>query len=499
MEKVVDITKSGKPIKPIWKKLICAGRAHEVLRADWQQQLKKIQREIGFEYIRFHGIFNDEMMVYNEDDNGNAWYDWHYVDEVFDFLLSEKIRPIVELGFTPEKMKSGDRTVFWWKGNVTPPADYQKWCRLIDAFIRHCINRYGRYEVLKWYFEVWNEPNITPFWTGTQEQYFDLYKETVKTIKLIDTGLKVGGPATSGSAIGDCAPWVEDFFHYCEENHISVDFVSTHPYPNEWPIIDSPIHTYRDEQGTYRSLEWLKRTVQISAFKNAEILITEWNSSPSPRDLVHDTAFMANFIIQNNVRCMELADALGFWTFTDVFEENGAGSSVFHGGFGLLTQQGFEKPAYHGYFFLSRLGSEILELGENFIVTRREDRIQILAWNYVHYNETFSKGDGSALTLYNRYSIFEKKEDFNFKINLLNLTGEYKVTTYEFNQDTGSVFDWWLKNGAPENIHSDEIEILKNNMKPQGSLKYITAEGTAAFEHKIKPHGFVFIELTEII
>ncbi|HCL02099.1 MAG TPA: xylann 1,4-beta-xylosidase [Lachnoclostridium phytofermentans] len=499
MQKVVDITKNGNKVKPIWKKLICAGRAHEVLRADWQQQLKKIQKEIGFEYIRFHGLFNDEMMVYNEDMNGNAWYDWHYVDEVFDFLLGEQLRPIVELGFTPEKMKSGNQNVFWWKGNVTPPADYKKWCRMIDSFIRHCMNRYGKSEVLKWYFEVWNEPNISPFWSGTQEQYFLLYKETVKTIKQIHNGLKVGGPASSASAIGDNAPWVEDFLHYCEENHVCVDFVSTHPYPNEWPLIDNPVHTYRDEQGTYRSLDWLKRTVANSAFKDAEIHITEWNSSPSPRDLVHDTAFMANFIIQNNLYCMELTNSLGFWTFTDVFEENGAASSVFHGGFGLLTQQGLEKPAYHGYYFLSRLGSEVIELGEDFIVTRSEDNIQILAWNYVHYNEAFSAGDGSALTLYDRYSIFQQKEELYFNIKLVNLAGEYKVTTYKFDRDTGSVFDWWVKNGAPENIDLEEKEILQSNMKPQGGIKYIEADGAFSFEHSIKPHGFVFVELTKLI
>ena len=148
---LIDQETAGKTFKPHWNRLITAGRAHEGLYAPWRAQLRQVQKEIGFSYIRFHGIFNDEMMIYREDENGNPQYNWQYSDDLLDFLLEIGLRPIMELGFTPTAMRTGEQTIFWWKGNVTPPV-HEKWEALITAFIRHCMARYGRSEVEKWYF-----------------------------------------------------------------------------------------------------------------------------------------------------------------------------------------------------------------------------------------------------------------------------------------------------------------------------------------------------------
>jgi len=242
---------------------------------------------------------------------------------------------------------------------------------------------------------------------------------------------------------------------------------------------------------------WLKKTVEKFAYKEAEIHITEWNSSPSCRDYVHDTAFMAPFIIQNNIRSIGLADSIGFWDITDIFEESGANQSIFHGGFGLLNVQGLEKPSYHGYWFLSRLGGEILDKGESYIVTRKDDRIQVLMWNYCHYNEVFAKGDSSGLKKYDRYSIFEDKKDIDFRINVDNLKGNYRIIKYVFDRQNGSVYDSWIANGAPENPDKEELEILRSNMKPKGSICYIQGSSINT-DISIKPHGVVFIELSKV-
>ena len=240
-------------------------------------------------------------MIYHEE-NGQPVYNFHYLDTLFDFLLEVNLRPLLELSFMPYDLASGEAYVFWWKDNITPPKDYQRWSDLVTATIRHCIHRYGLEEVLRWYFEVWNEPNlINGFWSSTQEEYFKLYEVTAKAIKGLDSRLRVGGPATSDSG-GVKAPWVD--------------------------------------------LQRIRACVDQSPFKEAEIHLTEWNSSPSPRDLVHDTAFMAPFVVMNNLKGLGLVDSLAFWTFTDVFEEGRAGNTLFHGGFGLLNTQGLKKPSY---------------------------------------------------------------------------------------------------------------------------------------------------------
>src|SRR5476651_1258637 len=162
-----------------------AGRANEGLRADWQRQLQEVKKELGFRYIRFHGLLSDDMGVYREDKAGNAIYNWQYIDELYDFLLSIHVRPFVEFGFMPKALASGERTVFWWKANVSPPKDYDKWGALITALVQHWTERYGEAELKQWYFEVWNEPNLQYFWAGTQADYFHLYQATVGAVKSV--------------------------------------------------------------------------------------------------------------------------------------------------------------------------------------------------------------------------------------------------------------------------------------------------------------------------
>lgn len=492
-----DYKKQGDGYKPTWGKLITAGRASEGLYADWREQLKRVQKEIGFEYIRFHGIFNDDMMVYRETKEGEPIYNWQYFDSLFDFLLSIGLRPMLELGFMPTAMRSGEQTIFWWEGNVTPPKDYKKWADLIEATVKHCINRYGLQEVLKWYFEVWNEANITPFWSSDMDEYFKLYEVTVNTIKKVNPDLRVGGPATSSSDDDTC-PWIGEFLEFCEKKNLPVDFVSTHPYPNSYPLYNYGYPCYKDENGTYRSLKWLEETMSKTPYKDAEVHITEWNSSPNCRDLVHDTAFMTSYIVQNNLKVLGLADSIGFWDFTDIFEEESLGDTIFHGGFGMINVQGLLKPSYHGYWFLSKLGDEIIEKGDDYVVTRKDDRVQILLWNYCHYNDKYANGERDDATEYDRYGVFEEKQAKNFKLDIKNLPENVRVVKYVFDRENGSVFDNWVKNGHPANPDLEELEILKASMKPTGSICYKNGAELANSEVSVNPFGVTLLEIKPI-
>src|SRR5690348_81418 len=202
-----DLQQTNGTLNTMFKRCVGAGRANEGLRADWQRQLTYAHRECGFQYIRMHGLLTDDMGVYREN-KGKPEYNWQYIDELFDFLHSIGMKPFVELGFMPNALASGSKTIFWWRGNVTPPRDMAKWADLIRAFVLHEQERYGKAEVRTWYFEVWNEPNLKDgFWTGTQQQYFDLYAATARALKSVSPDYKVGGPATAGCG------WVPEFIH----------------------------------------------------------------------------------------------------------------------------------------------------------------------------------------------------------------------------------------------------------------------------------------------
>src|SRR5665811_262661 len=210
----VDYNKISGKLNTMFNECVGAGRANEGLRADWQQQLAYVRKECGFKYIRMHGLLTDDMGVYKEDRNGNPEYNYMYIDVLFDFLQSIGMKPFIELGFMPSALASGNQTIFWWRGNVTPPKDYAKWEALVRNLTQHFTERYGEEEVKSWYFEVWNEPNLSPgFWSGTQAEYFKLYSSSVKAIKSVNQAYRVGGPGTAGAA------WESEMIDFCNKNN----------------------------------------------------------------------------------------------------------------------------------------------------------------------------------------------------------------------------------------------------------------------------------------
>ncbi|MCC2315574.1 GH39 family glycosyl hydrolase [Cellulomonas xiejunii] len=400
----------GRTLHHVWNECVGAGRANEALRADWQAHFQEAVDLLGARYVRFHGLYHDDMFVYRGDDGGGGGFGpptplvdpvhtFSYVDKVFDFILSTGARPFVELGFMPRALATQTETLFWWKAHCSPPNDMSRWADLVSATVRHWIERYGIDEVLQWRFEVWNEPNLVPmFWTGTRTQYFELYEASVRAIKAIDERLLVGGPSTSvfvpdaryagetedrtaSIATGEAADpdaldwrpvWIEEFIAWCAERDLPVDFVTAHLYPTDYAATPSggakEISRYVD--ATYDDLTLLRGIIASSPYPDAEVHITEWSTSPSSRDRSHDTLFAATYITRAYLRCAELADSISYWTFTDVFEEGGAGLGPFHGGFGLVNEQGLHKPTFHAFAMLSRLGDEVLADLPHGVLTR---------------------------------------------------------------------------------------------------------------------------------
>ncbi|KAB8173039.1 GH39 family glycosyl hydrolase [Microbispora catharanthi] len=406
----------------VWSKCIGAGRANEALRADWQRQFAEVVDACGIEYIRFHGVFHDDMFVYRESYGGGFGpnsplaepvYTFSYVDKVFDFIVDCGVRPFVELGFMPRELATETETVFWWGAHCSPPKDMARWVELVTRSVEHWIDRYGLDEVREWRFEVWNEPNLVPhFWTGTKTEYFELYEQTVTAIKNIDPALKVGGPATSvfvpddrykgevedraatheTAAASDVDAldwrpvWIEDFIAWCAERGLPIDFISTHTYPTDFAfaVDGEAVHITRYADATFDDLTLLRKLVSNSAYPDAEIHITEWSTSPSSRDFIHDTVFAATSITRSYLQCATLADSISYWTFTDVFEEGGAGIGPFHGGFGLVNEGGVHKPTFHAFTMLERLGDRLLLATSDGVVTRdsRTSAVSAVFFNY---------------------------------------------------------------------------------------------------------------------
>jgi xylan 1,4-beta-xylosidase len=481
-----DATGPGRPLVHFWSKVVGAGRANEGLRSTWQEELAIAAKYDGFQYVRFHGIFQDDMFVYREDALGNPVYNFQYVDDLYDRMLAQGVRPFVELSFSPGLLAPVHNTTFWWRADGSPPSDYNKWADLVHAFVQHCIDRYGIDEVRRWYFEVWNEPNLYEsfFRGGSQEKYFDLYRVTVQTIKAIDPELRVGGPATSNFNMDSDAlekaeasgkpfdpfsipwrpVWITDFLNYCQQNHLTVDFVSTHPYPQDFAIDQPGVperqHYRRSIDATRDDLRTIQEIVSHSDYPKAEIHLTEWNSSPSPVDHAHDSLAAAAFVAKTNLESIGLVDSLSYWVFTDVFEENRNIDSIFHGGFGLINYQEIVKPAFHAYRMMNELGDQILAQVPGGIVTRfsKSGLISAVAYNYP---SEMKASLPVSTTLQAADAIDGSGSARPFTLDLTHLPPGASFLIETLDQQHGDAVAAWEAMGKPEPPNRKQTELLR--------------------------------------
>ena len=375
----IELGKVTGPLPHFWE--MCAGsdRTAVGLRDQWRQDLVRAHRDFGMQSVRCHGLFDDEMGIAAQ---GAGDYNFLYVDQIYDFMIEHGVRPFVELSFMPEAFASSGNRIFSYKGNTSPPRNWQDWYDMVQAFTRHCVQRYGIGEVVGWRFEVWNEPNID-FWTGTQEQYFELYRKSVLAIKSVDKRLQVGGPATAQ------LDWIPDLIRYCAGKDLPLDFVSSHIYP-----LDPQGHIFTgDKMYTYeevipRGVAQVKHQVESSAMPHLPIWITEWSSS--------NLAFIAHTIKE----CIGLADAMAYWTFSNVFEEQGVPRGIFNSSYGMIGQWGIPRPALHAFALMHKLGETQLRTSEGpVLATRRADgSVAVLVWNLIPEENVrfFANGNPAA-------------------------------------------------------------------------------------------------------
>lgn len=466
-----DFGGSAAAFPHFWEQVVGSDHAPIALRADWQAQLARCHDELGFRSVRFHGLLSDDMGTLIEHADA-LLYSFYNIDKVFDFVIGIGMRPFVELGFMPRALASGDKTVFRYAANVTPPKDYAQWAQLIRRLIAHWVARYGYAEVRRWHFEVWNEPNLEDFWTGTQAEYFKLYKHTVAAIKGVDAELKVGGPATAKNA------WVTDFVEFCADQQIACDFVSTHHYPTdalgkesddtETALAESPRSLLREQAQEAKDEAGAK-----------PLFYTEWNSSSNPRDPLHDEPYAAAFVIKTIMEARGLVEGYSFWTFTDIFAENYFPSVPFHGGFGLLNLQGIAKPIYRAFELLHRLGDEQLTVEGlhatvDVWVVRGTGKVTVLASNYERPRHPLRRE--------------------HLQIALANAPQPGEVSIERIDDEHANAKALWLTMGSPEYPDATQVERLhKASALHRQPLASRYEDATLFLEVELPPQGVVAI------
>jgi xylan 1,4-beta-xylosidase len=492
----VDFNIEKGPLNTMFKECVGAGRANEGLRADWQQQLTYVRQECGFKYIRMHGLLTDDMAVYSHDRDGKPAYNYMYVDVLFDFLHSIGMKPFVELGFMPSALASGNKTIFWWRGNVTPPRDYEKWEALIENLVRHFTERYGEEEVKSWYFEVWNEPNLDGFWAGTQEEYFKLYKHAARGIKKVNQSYRVGGPGTAGAA------WENEMIDFCAKNNVPIDFVSTHAYGVKQGFLDeyggSGTVLDKDPMSVSGDVVQSKSEITVSGRPNLELHYTEWSASYTPADPIHDSYHEAAYVLQKLKQAGTAANSMSYWVFTDIFEEAGPRLTPFHGGFGMLTIQGINKPVFYAYQFLNRLGNTELHNNDASSWVCKDDKggIQALVWDF-----TYTLPDSVNNQAYYVNDLPARSKG-KVKFNLNNIPeGTYAVEAYKVGYRSNDAHTTYTLMGRPSQLSKEQVEQIKKLNDGSPFLRdVVQVKAGKAFSHdlELRENDVVLLRLTKL-
>jgi xylan 1,4-beta-xylosidase len=426
---VIDARAPARPFPHYWERMFGSGRAILSLRESYRNDLRQVKRATDFQYVRFHAIFHDEVGLYDEDERGKPSYNFSYVDQIYDGLLANGVRPFVELSFMPRKLASKlIEHPFWYHPYTAPPKDWKRWGDLIEQFGRHLVERYGIDEVSQWYFEVWNEPNID-FWSGDPKEttYYQLYDVTARALKRVSPRLRVGGPATAQAA------WVDRFIQHCVAEGVPVDFVSTHVYANDSArdVFGTNEPIGRDQM-VYRAVKKVHEQVKASARPDLPLIISEYNASYRNEVDVTDSPFMGPWLANTIRQCDGLADILAYWTFSDVFEEQGVVKRPFYGGFGLIAAGSIPKAAFNAFQLLHLLGGQRLASGsDTALVTRRADgSLAIALWNY-------APPEGEAAPRH-------------FTLSLRNDSSLRRVRIQVVDRDHGSPLATWEEMGRPD-------------------------------------------------
>ncbi|MFB5066881.1 MAG: xylan 1,4-beta-xylosidase [Firmicutes bacterium] len=483
MVKEIKIPSSGKPFINNATYCVGTGRLGLALQKEYVDHLQLVQKTIKFRYIRGHGLFCDDVGIYREDKvDGELrpFYNFTYLDRIIDTYLENGIRPFLELGFMPERLKTGEQTVFYWKGNVTPPSSYEKWADLVKATLEHLIERYGRDEVVTWPVEVWNEPNI-PFWAGTMEEYFKLYDYSARAVKEVDPDIQVGGPAICGV---ETEKWLRGFIEHCIENNSPLDFISRHCYTAEQPTRQGHYIYHKLNEPTYM-IDELKETRAIMAdyplTKDMPLHITEFNSSYNPLCPVHDTTYQAAYIARILSEAGEYADSYSYWTFSDVFEEADVPKSLFHGGFGLVALNSIKKPTFYTFEFFSKAGDELLYRDANLIVTKKNDRYVIIGWNW-----------------HSRWSDTEPVNQ-DYRLLLPSVGQEAIMVKKLVGGAYANPIQTWINLGMPRSLDNEQLEILQASSLPlQSDARLTENDGQYAVELAIEPNHVQMIEIIPV-
>ena len=484
----IDCAVKGKKWGQGWKRLLNLGFAKDGLNGSVQRMLTLTQRDLGFEYVRFCGIFHHSMKLYSIAEDGNEHFAFAQLDMLIDFFYSIRLLPFVELGMIPEPLiirHSDSESTF----------DEQGWTRVIQRTIRHFLRRFGREEVRKWRFTL-------PGLKLSDESYISvvswmrLYCLTYRTIKDIDERILIGGPGRMPGESGDPSA-LPDFMNVADQQHCIPDFFTATCYPESVP--EDKTDFVKEDHFTRRFLADFRKSLQGMPCEDLEIWVEDWNVVPWLEDMAGDTCYRASLLVQYLHENCSSADAFTFGKLTDYTEERMLSDDVFQQGYGLFSYQGLPKAGWNAMKLLGHLGNRVIATGDGYLVTCDGDNLQILMTRYCQYHHLYRHQYQMPESRESVFSIFQTKSALRYNLEIYGLQeGLYRVSQYSIAKSHGSVFEQWMEMGMPEFLRGEELNYLHSVSKPLYRTSITNVKKDFRFDLVLQPLETLLITIEKV-
>ncbi len=501
----IDLSLPGQPLYHRWRTFLGVGRAKELLYTEVQDMLRQVQHSVGFRYLRFHGIFSDDMLVCRTNKDGTLQFSFTLIDKALDFILSVGLKPLIQFSFMPAALAADtSKTIFASPFTISPPRRMDDWNFLVGLFLNHIRSRYGSAEIRSWLYSVWNEPDtsVQMFGFDDNEKFYELYRNTWNTVKEFDPDLIFGSPSLYPTTALEIT-WLKSFLAFTRNNQCVPQFMDIHYYSDDFENFNQGNSSFvtpsifpSDPNHFHHFLSKMEVLAEEEGIAQLPLYITEWNLTVSHRNYINDTCFKATYLTKNFLENYDRADAIGYWSLTDFMEEYQPSHQTYHGGLGLFTQDGIKKAHCYAMEFMAKLGNTLIDSGEGWFVTRRENgSLAAIFYNYEHFNPLFLE-EGFGLSLTSRDGVFPHHRHLELTAKLTGLVpGIYRVRETILNQQHGSSFDRWVEMGAPELGH-DDAEWLRRNSQPALYIHQTSApRGELSYSALLAPHEVRLVEL----
>lgn len=462
-----DMTKAD-AFEKNWSKAINIGAISKLARANLQFHTLYLMEHLQIEYVRIWNIFTKKLQISDGIQKNKFNYD--EIDQIFDFLVSNHAKIILDFGRRPDKALKAEGNVLFEEEEYIEFQSKESWESLFKDFISHLIKRYGSIVVQDWIFEFsYIEKHAFPYYKDTNYDFFQVYEYGYSVIKQRIPEAEVGG------FNGNIRNEYEDLIHLlkrCDEKKCNPDFLSFFLFPY---YTDTDHFEKRSNEINFEvnSVKLIKKLMNAAGMTDKKLYIMEWNCTVINRNILNDSTYRATYITKIISQIWNDVDMFCLWMGSDWVSSYYDSVGISYGGGGILTKDTICKPAYYAFSFLNQMGNQLVFKDEHMIITKKNNEYYIVCFHYKRFSSNYFMKDEDKITFWELQNIFEGDRNLHISVRLKQLfsNGIYTVKKRSINEQEGSLLAEWGKFQFDTELESSDVKYIRNACYPRISME----------------------------